>query len=132
MQSILCILSLSLSSLRLHSFSLSLSSLPLPLSPPPPSDISSTMRYTSSPADFLSSPSRYQFNGDLLLSTLSTISPSTAIIFLSSKKLKHPQEVAQSSHTPLPIPQSLSETEPIYGTQYKVYFCKLKYAHSII
>ena len=80
------------------------------------------MRYTNNPVDFLSSPSQYQFNGDLLSHTLSSMSPSTAIIFLGSKTLEHPQEFTQSSHTPFPVSPglSLSEMEPIYGTPYEV------------
>ena len=78
------------------------------------------MHYTSSPADFLSPPSRYQFDQDLLARTLSSLTPATAIVFLGSKQLEHPQDVVQLGHTPLIVPPSLSKTEPIYGTIYEV------------
>lgn len=74
------------------------------------------MRNVESPKDFLDAPHRFIFNHSLISSVVSSLSPSTSIIFIGSHNLTDPQ----ASFVNLPLPQSLSSVEPIYGTQYEV------------
>lgn len=74
------------------------------------------MRNVESPKDFLDAPHRFIFNHSLISSVVSSLSPSTSIIFIGSHNLTDPQ----ASSVNLPLPQSLSSVEPIYGTQYEV------------
>ena len=80
------------------------------------SNLAGTMRSVKSPRDFLGSPQRYIFNHTLLSSVVSSLSPSTPIIFIGSHNLSNPQ----TSTVNLRLPESLSLTEPIYGTEYEV------------
>ena len=74
------------------------------------------MRIVTDPNDFLKAPQRFVFSYSLISSVVSSLTPSTPIIFIGSQSLSQPQQAVID----LPHPQSLTLTEPIYGTQYEV------------
>ena len=78
------------------------------------------MRIVTDPNDFLKAPQRFLFSYSLISSVVSSLTPSTPIIFIGSQNLAQPQQ----SVIDLPRPQSLSLIEPIYGTQYQVRHAK--------
>ena len=81
--------------------------------------LASRMRNVDDPEDFLSAPERFVFDLPNILITLASLRPSTSVIFVGSQKFVK-MSLTQESSTPLPLPSSLSQTEPIYGTSYEV------------
>ena len=77
------------------------------------------MRNVLSPADFLAAPDRFTLSVSKVLDIVSSLEPAKAVVFVGSKMFED-MSLQQTSSVPLPLPSSLTMTEPIYGTRYQV------------